>query len=172
MTYLTELSLAFKDGILSMPSPTKRHAQRVYIRTNWTHYLCQQHCITAKVSLRIGLYCSMVLALKYRLQFNLDINVGYGVGDVLFSKYSIPTDILTCEKPLLVEPIEEEAMSSKNAHKRERVGNKKKDLNPKEHKRNAFSTCAMTSVVNEAALFFKKHHCKPEEANEERLIML
>jgi hypothetical protein len=55
-------------------------------------------------------------------------------------------------------------------YKRERVGNKKKDLNPKMHKRNAFSTCAMTSVVNEAALFFKKHHCKPEQANKERSI--
>ena len=88
----------------------------------------------------------------------------------MFSKYSMPTDILTCEKPLLIEPIEEEAMSPKNAHKRERGSTKKTDLNPKMHKRNAFSTCAMTSVVNEAALFFKKHHCKPEEANKERLI--
>jgi len=93
---------------------------------------------------------------------------------VLFSKYSVPTDILTCKKPLLVEPIDEEVMSTANAHRRERYGNKnkKKDLNPKEHKRNAFSACAMTSVVNEAALFFKKHHCKPEDANRERSIII
>ena len=94
----------------------------------------------------------------------------YGVGDVLFSKYSIPTDILTCDKPLLVEPTEEEVMSEQNAHRRERYGNKKIDLNPKQHKRNAFLTCAMTSVVNEAALFFKKHHCK--SANKERTITI
>ena len=94
----------------------------------------------------------------------------YGVGDVLFSKYSIPTDILTCDKPLLVEPVEKEVMSEQNAYRRERYGNKKIDLNPKQHKRNAFATCAMTSVVNEAALFFKKHHCK--SANKERTITI
>lgn len=104
------------------------------------------------------------------LMLSILLGQSYGVGDVVFSKYSIPTDILTCEKPLLVEPLEDEAMSKKNAFRRERMGNQKKDLNPKMHKRNVFSTCAMTSIVNEAALFFKKHHCKPEETNKERSI--
>lgn len=79
------------------------------------------------------------------LMLSILLGQSYGVGEVLFSKYSIPTDILTCEKPLLVEPLEDEAMSKKNAFRRERMGNQKKDLNPKMHKRNVFSTCAMTN---------------------------
>jgi hypothetical protein len=93
------------------------------------------------------------------------------VGDVLFSKYRMPHDIFSCEKPLLIEPIEKEAMSPENAYKRDGQNIlKKNELNPKMHKRHAFSACAMTSAVNEAALFFKKHHCKPEVANKTRLI--
>eukprot|EP00804_Cyclotella_cryptica_P030282 CCRYP_019226-RC/>CCRYP_019226-RC protein AED:0.25 eAED:0.25 QI:120/1/1/1/0.76/0.66/18/2265/1695 len=97
----------------------------------------------------------------------------YGVGNVLFSKYLMPHDIFTCESALLVEPVEEEAMSPANAFVLDR-GNKQKrtDLNPKMQKRNVFATCAMTSVVNEAALFFKKHHCKANATKERKINLL
>jgi hypothetical protein len=101
------------------------------------------------------------------------ISLGYGVGDVLFSKYLMPHDIFTCERALLIEPVEEEAMLPVNAFVLDR-GNKKMrtNLNPKMQKRNVFATCAMTSVVNEAALFFKKHHCKTNATKEREINLL
>lgn len=96
----------------------------------------------------------------------------YGVGDVLFSKYLMPSDIFTCKKPLIIEPSPEKAMSKDFAYKVNYMGKKAQDLNPKMQKRNAFAACAMTSIVNEAALFFKLHHCKESEANRERTLNL
>ena len=84
----------------------------------------------------------------------------------------MPHDIFTCEKALLIEPVEAEAMSPANAFILDRFNKQKKtDLNPRMQKRHVFATCAMTSVVNEAALFFKKHHCKTN-ATKERTINL
>ena len=94
----------------------------------------------------------------------------YGVGDVFFSKYLIPPNIFTCESPLLVEPVDD-VMSPDNAYML-KVDGGKNDFNPKMHKRNAFATCALTSALNEAALFFKLHHCDKSESNKERQILL
>lgn len=98
----------------------------------------------------------------------------YGVSGVLFTKYMIPQDIFTCQKPLLVEPADD-AMSPENAFMLNGAG-ERISLNPKHHKRNLFATCAMTSAVNEAALFFKLHHCDnssaQSETNKERSIYL
>mmetsp|Transcript_33223 Transcript_33223/g.54288 ORF Transcript_33223/g.54288 Transcript_33223/m.54288 type:complete len:425 (+) Transcript_33223:3-1277(+) len=94
----------------------------------------------------------------------------YGVGDVLFTKYLMPDDIFTCQKPLLIEP-GDDAMSPGHAY-RLKLGGKKEELKPKLHKRNVFATCAMTSIVNEASLFFKLHHCNKSEANKERKLNL
>jgi hypothetical protein len=93
----------------------------------------------------------------------------YGVGEILFSKYLMDNDIFTCEKPLLVEP-GDDAMSPENAYKRKIGAGRDSFAKPDIHKRNVFATCLMTSVVNEAALFFKLHHCKT--SNKERKILL
>ena len=95
----------------------------------------------------------------------------YGVGDILFSKYLMDNDIFTCEKPLLVEP-GDDAMSPGNAYKRKIGGGKEIFAKPELHKRSLFATCLMTSVVNEASLFFKLHHCNTETSNKERTILL
>jgi len=94
----------------------------------------------------------------------------YGAGDVLFSKYFLPDSIFSCDQPLLIEP-GDDAMSPENAYKL-RPGRKKVQLNHELHKRNVFTACAMTSVVNEASLFFKLHHCNGSEANKERTLDL
>lgn len=94
----------------------------------------------------------------------------YGAGDVLFTKYLIPDDIFTCQKPLLIEP-SVDAMSPDKAYKL-KLGGQKEMLNPKLHKRHVFATCAMTSIVNEASLFFKLHHCSNTDANRERTLDL
>ena len=94
----------------------------------------------------------------------------YGAGDVVFYKYLLDNDIFTCSKSLLVEP-GKDAMSLNKAYKKNIRGDKE-NLDPKLHKRNVFATCAMTSIVNEASLFFKLHHCKSEISNEERSLYL
>ena len=95
----------------------------------------------------------------------------YGVGDVVFTKHLMPGDIFECTKPLLKEPSPENAMSPENAFRMLVRSNKKEELKPKLHKRHVFVTCAMTSIVNEASLFFKLHHCK-DGANRERTLDL
>lgn len=94
----------------------------------------------------------------------------YGVGDILFYKYLLDDDIFTCSKPLLVEP-GKDVMSPKNAYTK-KLGQEKVTLDPKLHKRNAFATCAITSIVNEASLFYKLHHCKAESSNKENTLYL
>jgi len=94
----------------------------------------------------------------------------YGVGEVLFTKHLMPADIFTCQKPLLIEPADD-AMSPDNAYKL-KFGGQKEVLKPKLHKRNVFATCALTSIVNEASLFFKLHHCNKSETNKERKLNL
>eukprot|EP00986_Skeletonema_menzelii_P015195 scaffold11248_cov145-Skeletonema_menzelii.AAC.3 len=94
----------------------------------------------------------------------------YGVANVLFAKRSIPKNIFTCQSPLLVEP-STDAMSSQNAYITGNDG-KRRDLDSKAHKRYVFSTCAITSAMNEALLFFKLHHCDKSEANTEKKLSL
>jgi hypothetical protein len=94
----------------------------------------------------------------------------YGVANVVFAKRSIPTNFFTCQSPLLEEP-PLDAMSSQYAYIFGRDG-KRQDLDSKDHKRHVFSSCAMTSAMNEAALFFKLHHCDNSEANTEKKISL
>lgn len=81
----------------------------------------------------------------------------YGIQDVFFSKYMIPQDIFSCSKPLMLEPTAN-VMAKESAYKLN-TGRRRENLEAKFQKRHAFVTCAMTSAINEASLFFKKHHC-------------
>ena len=94
----------------------------------------------------------------------------YGVANVVFAKRSIPTNLFTCQSPLLEEP-PIDAMSSQYAYMFGRDG-KRQDLDSKDHKRHVFSSCAIISAMNDAALFFKLHHCDKSEANTEKKISL
>lgn len=107
---------------------------------------------------------------KYPLPTLLHYCQNYGVANVLFAKRSIPENIFTCQSPLLEEP-STDAMSSHNAYNFVSKG-KRQDLDGKHHKRNVFSSCAITSAINEAALFFKHHHCDKTEANTEMTLSL
>ena len=93
----------------------------------------------------------------------------YGVTNVLFSKRLIPHNVFTCESPLFVEP-PTDVMSPENAYVIDR--GTRRDLDEKYHKRHAFSTCTITSAMNEAALFFKRHHCDQSTANMQKTFSL
>jgi hypothetical protein len=94
----------------------------------------------------------------------------YGVGEVIFSKYLVDEDIFTCSKPLLVEP-GVDAMSPDQAYKKV-IGPGTEKLDPKLHKRHVFATCALTSIMNEASLFYKLHHCDVASSNKENTLYL
>lgn len=109
---------------------------------------------------------------KYALPTLLHYCQHYGVANVLFAKRSIPHNIFTCQSPLLEEP-STDAMSSHNAYNIVSRGKRqeRQNLGGKHHKRHVFSSCAITSAVNEAALFFKHHHCD-KTANTEKTLSL
>ena len=107
---------------------------------------------------------------RYPLPTVIHYCQNYGVGNILFSKYLMPDDIFTCSKPLLMEP-GDNAMSPDNAYKIAVTGGKKIELEPKPHKHNVFVACAMTSIVNQASLFFKQHSCAGQ-ANKEKTLNL
>jgi hypothetical protein len=101
---------------------------------------------------------------KYPLPTLLHYCQHYGVATVLFSKNRIPENFFSCQSHLLEEP-PTDALSPNNAYRMDLNG-KKLDLDKKQHKRHVFATCAITSAMNDAAHFFKMHHCNKLEANE------
>lgn len=107
---------------------------------------------------------------RYPLPTLLHYCQHYGVANVLFTKHGIPPNFFSCESPLLKEPAAE-AMASENAYLTDRKG-KRQDLDSKSHKRHVFATCAITTAMNDAALFFKSRHCKKSDANLEKSISL
>ena len=94
----------------------------------------------------------------------------YGIQDVFFSKYLMPQDIFSCSKPLMLEPTGN-VMAKESAHKLN-TGRRREELDSKSQKRHAFMTCAMTSAINEASSFFKKHHCGGDANMEQGLDLL
>ena len=107
---------------------------------------------------------------RYPLPTLLHYCQHYGVANVIFAKRSIPQNIFSCQSPLFEEP-PIDAMSSQNAYVMD-IGGKRQDLNNKHHKRHVFASCAIISAMNEAALFFKLHHCDKSETNTEKKLSL
>jgi len=88
----------------------------------------------------------------------------YAVGDEwFFGKHRVPHDVYDCEKPLFVEPPSNVAL----------LYDFKKPPNQKERKaisktmaaRETFMVCFLTSLLNEAAAFYKKEACPAGTAN-------
>jgi len=107
---------------------------------------------------------------RYTLPTLLHYCQQYGIANVLFAKRSIPHNIFSCQSPLLDEP-PTDPMSSQNAYFIDSRG-KRQDLDIKHQKRHVFASCAITSAMNEAALFFKLHHCDESKAKTEKKISL
>ncbi|KAL7431266.1 hypothetical protein ACHAXM_003999 [Skeletonema potamos] len=108
--------------------------------------------------------------IRYPLPTLLHYCQTYGIAKVLFEKRSIPQNVFSCQSPLLKEP-PTDPMSSQNSYIMDMRGNRQ-DLDIKHQKRHVFASCAITSAMNEAALFFKLHHCGKSEANTEKKISL
>jgi hypothetical protein len=86
----------------------------------------------------------------------------YALGQYFFGKRRLPGDFLTCQSALLAEPPTD--IAEKYDYGKFPGGDTKK-FSPQAVKRNAFAVCYLISAVNNAATYFKQHHCDPGTAN-------
>lgn len=96
----------------------------------------------------------------------------YMLGKWFIGKYRLPKDFISCSSPLLKEPPPDIAAQydyfiAPGDHKQE----KQKLHDIKHAKRSAFMLCRFIPALNEAAIFYKQHHCgKDEPANMEKTL--
>jgi hypothetical protein len=89
----------------------------------------------------------------------------YYIGKYFIGKYRLRKDFISCEVPLLMRPPDDVAVKYQAAILPD--GGERKELKPKNVKQEAFVTCTMIDALNEAAIYYKDHHCDKETANYE-----
>jgi hypothetical protein len=108
---------------------------------------------------------------KYAVPSVVHLCQRYAVGDQwFFGKHRVPHDIFSCEYPLLIEPPSNLAL----------LYDFKKAPNQKEPKalskvtvaRETFMVCFLTSLINEAASFYKQGACPAGTANLDKTLKM
>lgn len=89
----------------------------------------------------------------------------YYLGKWFIGKYKLRRDFISCDAPLLVMPPEDLAAQGLTTAILPDASGTKKDLTPKHAKEQAFMVCTMIRALNEAAIYYKDHHCDKETAN-------
>jgi len=89
----------------------------------------------------------------------------YFLGPYFFSKYKLPNDFLSCDKPLLKDPLDHEGPIGFVTLYNSSVtpNNQLNLLQPRDVKRHAFSLCYIITIMNEALTYWKQHHCSAED---------
>ena len=91
----------------------------------------------------------------------------YSIGEFFISKYKLPVDILSCDFPLLELPPKDYAAYTNYSH----YGDGSIKVWSKSETnlitRNAYMVCSLMPAINQAATFYKSHHC-PNGANYEQ----
>lgn len=94
----------------------------------------------------------------------------YMVGEYMFGKRRMPTDIFSCESPLLKLPPPNIALQydyfippPPSATK---IPDVHKPLGRDRVKRDSFMICALTNILNEASLFFQRTNCDSDKSND------
>ena len=78
------------------------------------------------------------------------------------SKYKVRKDLMSCEAPLFKVPPEDVALKyTKSTYPNKEVNK----LDPRQRKASAFMVCSMIHALNEAAAYYKDHHCDKATAN-------
>jgi len=88
----------------------------------------------------------------------------YAIGDFFINKYIFPTDILSCEHPLLEVPplnILEDTWYSHYGDGSINQWDKQQDKI--DRYRNAFMICSLFPAINEAARFYKDQNCNKDD---------
>ena len=86
----------------------------------------------------------------------------YMLGKWFIGKYRLRKDFISCDAPLLREP--PPTIVNKN-HQVAPDGTYLTFKSPRAPKRNAFMLCMIIPRLNEAAIFYKQHHCPGNKAN-------
>lgn len=93
----------------------------------------------------------------------------YSIGEYFINKYLFPTDILSCDFPLVELPPMDVLSRVNYSHygdgTTELWDGKKRNYHFRT--RHAFMICSLFPALNEAATFYKQHHC-PNGANFDR----
>lgn len=104
---------------------------------------------------------------KYALPTVVHLCQRYSVGkDWFFGKRKIPHDIYACETPLFIEPPSDIALKYDYKYPPNAKG--PTPLPPDVINQHTFMVCYLTSLLNEAATFYKANACAPGTANMER----
>jgi hypothetical protein len=84
----------------------------------------------------------------------------YLLGKHVFGKHRIPTDVFSCKKPLLVLPPQDLVKRYDYYIDPNDTGKEVKWEYQYEIKENAFMSCTLTMLVNEASDFFQSKNCE------------
>ena len=87
----------------------------------------------------------------------------YWLGKWFIGKYKLPKDFISCQAPLLKVPPND--IATKYTFAIQPGTGDRKELPPAHVKRNAFMLCHFIPALNEAARFFKTHHCTNDPPN-------
>jgi hypothetical protein len=91
------------------------------------------------------------------------------LGKWFIGKYRLRKDFISCEAPLLTVPPEDVAVKyDYHISPGDKKMEQKKYTNPKAIKYHAFMMCALIKGLNDAATYYKDHHCDKETANYEK----
>jgi len=84
----------------------------------------------------------------------------YFLGPYFFYKRNLPSDILSCEHPLLKDPLDHEGVGFAAMYNSSLMPNNElKLLTPKDRNRHAFMLCYIITTMNDALTYWKQHHC-------------
>jgi hypothetical protein len=101
---------------------------------------------------------------KYALPSVVHLCQRYSVGeDWFFGKHKIPHDIYECETPLFIEPPSDLALLYD--FKKPPNAKEPTPLAPKVINQQTFMVCYLTTLLNEAAAFYKENACSAGTAN-------
>merc|ERR1712146_43418 len=90
----------------------------------------------------------------------------YSIGEFFINKYLFPTDILSCEFPLLELPSLNNLQDTWHSHYGDgHVDTWDKEKDDIKRYRNAFMVCSLLPAINGAAKFYKGNHCDKNDPN-------
>ena len=113
------------------------------------------------------IYCAIIL--NHNVYYLSLLGQRYWLGKWFIGKYRLPKDFISCKSPLLRVPPNDIAL--KYDYAIQPGSGEKKEMNKEVAKRNAFMLCKFIPALNEAARFYKEHHCQDDPPNMEETLI-
>mmetsp|Transcript_20415 Transcript_20415/g.30987 ORF Transcript_20415/g.30987 Transcript_20415/m.30987 type:complete len:576 (+) Transcript_20415:255-1982(+) len=106
---------------------------------------------------------------KYAIPSVIHYCQRYAIQEWFFGKRKMDKQFFTCDSPLMEEPPSDIVPSS---DWKMPPGGTRKDLTPIVAKKEGFMVCGVIGALNDAATFYKKHHCPEGEGNMSKTLNL